>query len=345
MISIKNIYWMLAYAYRSLNEKDINKMNSEEFENIYDLFCIMMTQEVNKQIKRGLNRDYIQIEEELSNLKGKINISDSVKKNTQIKLKMICNYDEYSINSYLNQIIKTACSYIIKSKKVSDKENIRKLRNSLLYLYDVEELDIYSIKWSNIRYTKNNSSYKMLINISYLILDGLLINKKDGKIEFRNYIDDQKMHKLYEKFILEYFKYHHPELSPSVPQIKWNVDNDFVDLLPKMQTDIVLYNKIRGTKLIIDAKYYSTIYQNNLLFDKNTYKSNNLYQIYTYVKNDDKEHTNKVSGMLLYAKTDKNDEAWSEYFMDGNKIIVSNLDMDDSFNKVKETLENIASIV
>lgn len=344
MISIKNIYWMLAYAYKSLNEKDNTKTNLEDFENIYDLFCIMMTQELNKQIKRGLNRDYIQVEEELSNLKGKININDSIKKNTQIKLKMVCNYDEYSNNSYLNRIIKTACSYIIKSKKVNDKDSIKKLRNSLLFLSDVDELDIYSIKWSNIRYTKNNSSYKMLINISYLILKGLLINKEDGKVEFRNYLDDQEMYRLYEKFILEYFRYHHSNLNPSVPQIKWNVNEDsLVDFLPKMQTDIVLYNKIKDTKLIIDAKYLTNMYQTN--YEKETYKSSNLYQIYTYVKNEDKERSNRVSGMLLYVKTDENDVAWSEYNMDGNKIILCNLDMGDTFNKVKESLDYIASIV
>ena len=36
-ISIENIYWMLAYAFRCINEKSISKMSSEKFENIYDV--------------------------------------------------------------------------------------------------------------------------------------------------------------------------------------------------------------------------------------------------------------------------------------------------------------------
>lgn len=84
------------------------------------------------------------------------------------------------------------------------------------------------------------------------------------------------------------------------------------------------------------------MYQNNPLYDKDTFKSNNLYQVYTYVKNQDKDRTGKVSGMLLYAKTDNNEEQWAEYDMDGNKIIISNLDMSESFEKVQYHLNSIA---
>ena len=76
-------------------------------------------------------------------------------------------------------------------------------------------------------------------------------------------------------------------------------------MLPKMQTDIMLSQ--RNNILIIDAKYYSHMTQQQ--YGTNTLHSNNLYQIFTYVKNKefelkDCEHT--VSGMLLYAQTDEN---------------------------------------
>ena len=37
--------------------------------------------------------------------------------------------------------------------------------------------------------------------------------------------------------------------------------------------------------------------------DEETLHSANLYQIYTYVKNQDAAHTGNVSGLLVYAKT------------------------------------------
>ena len=342
MISIKNIYWMLAYALNNLNALEVEKINKEEFENIYELFCVMLTQELSKLIKKGLYKEYITKEEELSNLRGKILIEESVKINSSIKTKMVCEYDEYSENSYLNKVIKTSANYLLKSGKIKDKLKIKKLRNNLLFLTEVDILDKKCINWSSIKYTKNNRAYAIAINIAHLIIDGLLTTKDDGTIDFKNYVDEQEMHKLYEKFILEYFKFHYKDLRASASKVEWNVEkeNSMIKLLPKMQTDITLYYKDRI--LIIDAKYYSNMYQNNPLFNKNTFKSNNLYQIFTYVKNKDREKSGKVSGILLYAKTEENDEQWAEYDMDGNKIIISNIDLSDNFDKVKLHLNRIA---
>lgn len=342
MISVKNIYWMLAYAFNNINATESEKISKEEFENIYELLCVMLTQELSKLIKRGLYKEYVTKEEELSNLRGKILLGESIKSNSPKKSKMICEYDEYSENSYLNKIIKTSANYLINSGKVKDKTKIKRLKNNLLFLSEVDVLDKNTINWSLIKYTKNNKAYTFAINIAHLIIDGLLANKADGTIDFNNYVNDQEMHKLYEKFILEYYRFHYKNLHASVPQVEWNTDKDnpMIKLLPKMQTDITLYYEDRT--LIIDAKYYSNMYQNNPLFDKNTFKSNNLYQIFTYVKNEDKEKNGKVSGMLLYAKTDENDEQWAEYNMDGNKIIISNLDLNDSFDKVQLHLNSIA---
>ena len=346
-ISIKNIYWMLAYAFRTLDENNLEKLSSEKFENIYELFAVIMTNELNKQIKRGLSKDYILFEEDTNTIKGKMLLRDTLKYSKYINEeivydKVFCQYDDYSTNNYLNQIVKTACIYLIRSKQIKDKTILGKLKKVLLYLDGIDEIDIKVINWKVIKYNKYNSSYKMLINISYLILDGLLIDKSDGKTEFRNYIDDQKMHKLYEKFILEYYRYHYAWLKPSVPQVEWNVKeyNGFLYLLPKMQTDITLYSK--NKILIIDAKYYSDMYQNNPLFNKETFKSNNLYQIYTYVKNEDKSASGNVIGMLMYVKTNNNDEQWAEYNMGNNKIVITNIDFSKDFDTVKKNLNMIA---
>lgn len=67
----------------------------------------------------------------------------------------------------------------------------------------------------------------------------------------------------------------------SASQIPWVVDDDFTKMLPVMQTDIHLQKG--NNVLIIDAKYYSHTTQSQ--FNKNTIHSNNLYQIFTYVKN------------------------------------------------------------
>lgn len=118
-----------------------------------------------------------------------------------------------------------------------------------------------------------------------------------------DFLDEQRMCRLYEKFILEYYKKHYPKLTVSASQIPWSLDDGIGDMLPVMQSDIHLQKE--NTVLIIDAKYYTNTTQ--VQFDKHTLHSNNLYQIFTYVKNREYQfgdEDNKVSGMLLYARSD-----------------------------------------
>ena len=86
-----------------------------------------------------------------------------------------------------------------------------------------------------------------------------------------------------------------------------------------MQSDIHLQkeNKV----LIIDAKYYSHIMQTQ--FDKHTIHSGNLYQIFTYVKNEDysfKDEPYEVAGIILYAKTEEEIQPDNNFMMHGNGI-------------------------
>ena len=181
----------------------------------------------------------------------------------------------------------------------------------------------------------------MLIAICYLVVKGLLQSQADGSQKLMDFFDEQRMCRLYEKFILEYYRKHYPSIKANPSQIPWQLDDGLSDMLPVMQTDIML---TRGNQvLIIDAKYYehTTQYQ----FGVNTLHSNNLYQIFTYVKNKEYELIgvpHNVSGMLLYARTDESIFPDNVYWMSGNKISVKTLDLNCDFESISSQLNAIA---
>ena len=149
---------------------------------------------------------------------------------------------------------------------------------------------------------------------------------------------DDHMSRLYEKFILEYYKKEFPKLKVTASQIPWDLDDDESDMLPVMQSDIMLSDKKKT--LIIDAKYYSRTMQ--VQYDVHTLHSGNLYQVYTYVKNLDKDRTGNVSGMLLYARTDEVMLPHNSYKMGGNRISVDTLNLDCEFDEIRQQLNEIA---
>ena len=335
MIRIRNIYYMLSYAFQILTEQGYKQVATEEFENVGELCSEILIKGVSSQIKRGLGKAYISKEEALSSLRGKIDLTASIKEQTTIKKQLICNFDEFSVNFYMNRIIRTTMELLLHSDISKNRKS--RLRKLLVYFADVEPLVIHNINWQ-FQYNRNNQTYQMLIAICFLIIKGLLQTTADGSTRLMDFLDEQRMCRLYEKFILEYFRKEHPELKTTASQIPWDLDDGYSEMLPVMQSDIMLESGDRT--LVIDAKYYSRTTQ--VQYDVHTLHSGNLYQIYTYVKNLDKGKTGSVSGMLLYAKTDEMVLPDNEYHMGGNHISVKTLDLDCDFAVIQKQLDEIA---
>lgn len=334
MIKIQNIYHMLAYAFQILREQGYASCGTEDFENTADLLSAILVKGVSIQIKRGLGRTYIEQTEPLSCLRGKIDVTESIKQQTLIKQQLVCTYDEFSENTYMNQILKTSMELLLRYD--IPKTRKKELRNLLLYFKDVTTLDIHIINWS-FRFNRNNQSYQMLMSVCYLLIKGLLQTTADGTVKLMQFIDEQRMCRLYEKFILEYYRKHYPQIKTSASQIGWALDDGISTMLPTMQSDIML--SYGDKTLIIDAKYYSHTIQ--VQYDVNTLHSNNLYQIFTYVKNK-AVSGGDVSGMLLYARTDEKVQPDNEYMMSGNKISVKTLDLNCDFSEISAQLNAIA---
>lgn len=338
-ILIKNIYYMLTYAFQILRQSNYDDIATEDFENIHDMFAAILGKGVAQQLKHGLYKEYVNKSDNLTTLRGKLDIPRTVKNKLQHKQKLYCDFDELSENNLMNQVIKTTMMLLLKQKNVK-LDNKSVLKKDLLFFDSVDYIEPAMIKWDRIRYQRNNQSYRMLLNICRLIIDGLLLSTEQGAIKMATFLDDQRMSHLYEKFILEYFRFHHPELRANPDQVQWNLDDDNDMWLPNMITDITLKSR-EGRVLIIDAKYYGQQMQSN--FDVQSYRNANLYQIFTYVKNWDKEQSGNVSGMLLYAKTGEEFQPANQFSMGGNKIAVSSLDLNLPFTEISAQLEQIVT--
>ena len=340
-IRIKNIYYMLSYAYQGLRETGYAKLATEEFDNIHDLFAAILCLGVGSQIKRGLHRDYVALEESLAGLRGQIRVAETIKTQSVPQGKLVCAYDEFMEDTLHNQIIKSTLLLLIRHGNLKP-TNKKRLRKFLLYFSNVSDIKCQSILWDVVKYHKNNSSYRMLISVCHLLIKGLLQTTKEGNYQLSTFLQDEEMHRLYEHFVLAYYRRHHPELHPAASYVEWDIPSyEDKGLLPTMKTDIMLSNGER--KLIIDTKYYGKTIQTNSLFNSTTYISSNIYQIFTYVKNSDKTGTGDVAGVLLYAKTDEVITPNQEFTMGGNKISLRTLDLDCGWAKITAQLEDLCT--
>ena len=302
MIPIQNIYYMLSYAFQVLQEQGYRSVAAENFQNTADLCAAILEKGVSSQLKRGLGREYREKTEPLASPRGKLDLTASIKDQTIRNKQLVCTYDEFSVDTEMNRILKATLRLLLRADV--SRERKKKLRKLLLYFGDVSEVRVTAIQW-HLRFDRSNQTYRMLMAVCYLVIKGLLQTQTGGTMRVMDFLDEQRMCRLYEKFILEYYrKEFKNQIVANASQIPWQLDNEENAMLPVMQSDIMLR---RGDRvLIIDAKYYE--HSTQVQFDKHTLHSGNLYQIFTYVKNKeyelrDREH--KVAEMLLYAKPDE----------------------------------------
>lgn len=340
-ILIRNVYYMLSYAFQELRKNNYENVLKESFERIQDLFAEILYRGISYQLKQGLYREYIDRQDNLPVLRGKLDKRGTINNRIARRQVLSCEYDELSEDNAFNRILKTTAGVLIREKTVESKRKSQ-LKSLMPFFDGVSVVDPFNIRWNMLRYQRNNQTYKMLINVCYFVLDGMLMTTESGAYKMATFSDDH-MNRLFEKFILEYYRVHHKGLSASADKIEWDVaetDKAVIDFLPAMKTDITLHS---GAKtLIIDTKYYGSMMQEQ--FDKQTIHSNNLYQVFSYVKNLDKANSGLVYGMLLYARTQEEMAPDLDAIIGGNRFLVKTLDLNNDFEGIRAQLDAFPAV-
>ncbi|MGN0094288.1 MAG: 5-methylcytosine-specific restriction endonuclease system specificity protein McrC [Methanobrevibacter sp.] len=342
-IPIKNIYYLLSYAYTYLKiDEDVLK-ESEDFRHAEDLFARILINSLSSLIKSGFYRNYIVQNDDTSIIRGKINISESIKRQTLVNKRLNCSYDKFDKNVRFNQIIKSTIQYLIGLPNL-DKKLIGDLKKFRPYFQDISLIKLTKETFRSLKWNKNNKFYRLPIHICQLIYENKLPeDNKKGKIRFKSFRQDKQNEyaKLYEKFVLNFYKKEIDKkgFKAHATKINWKLDESFnndTKHLPGMNTDITL--EYEDKQLIIDTKFYKNIFSS--YHNSKIYHSNNLYQIFTYIQNSD--FNGEINGVLLYASLDEDIE--SEFkLQDGKRICIKTLNLNQDWKYIDRDLREIAN--
>ena len=168
---------MLSYAFQTLKQETYEDVAVESFDEMYNLLAAILAKGIGLQLKQGLYREYISHQEELTVMRGKINMPGTIKNKLLHKQVLTCDFDELSENNMLNQILKTTVMLLLRNGKVKAKYK-DDLKKKMLYFSNVDSIEPTEIKWSSIRFQRNNQTYRMLVSICQLIIEGVLLYAK-----------------------------------------------------------------------------------------------------------------------------------------------------------------------
>jgi len=300
-IPIENIYFLLCYAWNKLEEKERVNVSIEDKTELLDLFAKVLINATKMLLKRGIDKNYIDYTEELAGVKGKVQISQTLKSNLLLKQKTICTYDDFSSNIISNRILVSTIHRLTRTKGLD-----KQLKNELVSLRrmfpDIDQIEITNSLFKQVKLNRNNRFYGFLMNVCQIVYESTFPSEEHGKYKFSDFTrDDNKMNQLFEAFVRNFYKIEQQQYKVGIEIIEWQFENPEIEssqYLPQMKTDITLQNDIE--KIIIDAKFYRETMSLN--YEKERIKSNNLYQLFSYLLNqqDGNSKTQNTKGILLY---------------------------------------------
>lgn len=338
-VVIRNIYYMMAYAYRALSVGEYVKLASEKFESANDLLAAILCLGLSLQFKRGLEKDYRELDEDLSSIQGRIDVRETMKLASSGTCKAHCQHDELSQNTLKNQILKAAAMRLIGCTDISS-DRQRELKRYLLKMRDMDAANLAQVEWKRLAYHRNNGGYQMLMAVCRMVAEGLIPNEDTDGVTGRSFLSDRALSALYERFVLEYFRRHHPELNASAKIIEPPKSEERPSFLPTLKTDVTLEKG--DSTLIIDCKCYGRILQCH--YGHKALSAANVNQIHMYVSEEAYASNKHVEGMLLYAKTfeEVEESSWS---VAGLRYHLRTLDLGVEFAQIARQLDDIAGML
>jgi 5-methylcytosine-specific restriction enzyme subunit McrC len=336
-LPIKNLYYLFAYAWRYVPEDLAIDVGAVENPDILNLCAHVLTTGIDRLLRRGIDKGYIDHTEESSRVRGRLDLTAMISGLTWLNARAVCRFDELSPDILHNQILRTTIQ-VLKEAPV-ERSLMERLRDTDRKLSGISAIRLTPSIFRRIQLHRNNSFYAFLIHVCELVHKSLLPDRAgEGPSWFRDVLSDEDyMSAVFEEFVRNFYSLKQTKFMVGRSQPRWNATaiskDDDLTYLPTMMTDITLRSSSRT--IIIDTKYYRDALQS--YYGHRTVHSNNLYQLTAYLRGSLGENGSRpLAGILLYPVGHENVDL--HFKLDGFPIRIYTLNLNQPTQDIESDL-------
>ena len=302
-IPIANIFYLLCYAWQHEKERDLMDVSElDDLELVPDLLGKVLTRGVSRLVRKGLDRGYREIKEDLPGLRGKLAISDMATRALRARGRAACVYEELSHDVIHNRILKSTLGNLLKLDTLH-KDVRAEVSAAFRKLEGVSVVRVNRKLFRQLQLDRNRRVYRFLMSICALIHDNLIANEETGTAAFHDFRNEENMWKIFEDFVTEFYDREQTTFRVNARgrRIPWSgaaAGGDNKTKIPIMEADVLLDAPHR--RIILDTKFYGHAFGGRGSTEK--LHSSNLYQLLTYLRNRENMLPGeaKHDGILLY---------------------------------------------
>lgn len=137
LIPLGNLYRMLCWGWRHPDAAALGVGELDRFERIDDFFGVLIAAAIRGVVRRGLARGYRELEEDLRAPRGKLLVSQTVKRQLRLRGRIHCSVEDLVADIVPNRILKAALSRLEHRVSAELRAPIRALKATLHDVCDV----------------------------------------------------------------------------------------------------------------------------------------------------------------------------------------------------------------
>lgn len=342
-IPIRNIYYLLCYAWDCLEHGAALAVDLEDKATVMELFAGVLLNAGEELVKRDLAAGYLPITEEVAGIRGKLELASSIKSGVLRQQRTICTYDEFTRNVPLNRVIVSTiermCSVINIDNSL--KYSLHKLKARFV---DIKSIALSRQLFRAVGAERLTAIQRFVLRLCEFIFESCIPSKAPEKYIFQDFIrDERRMAKVFETFLRNFYRREQSMYDLVKPNsFQWRLkptSEEAKTALPSMNTDITLEN--HDKRIIIEAKYYKETMSTRFTVEK--IRSAHLYQLFSYLMNqrDGTPKTLSTIGILLYPTVTRTLDL--EYVFQQHIVAIRTVNLNAPWSEVVARLHNIVT--
>ena len=333
-IPIANIYYLLCYAWGHVHEADIiRRTDLSDIERVEDLLGTVLARGCFRLFRLGIDRGYKEVQEDLSGIRGKIAVGETVKRALRSRAQLACEFDELSSDVLHNQILCASLKRLSRLKSLHQ-EVRAKVHMAYSKFANVTDIRLSRRAFNQVQLDRNRLYYRFLLSVCELIYDHLVVDEAEGDARFIMF-SEKLMWKVYEDFLIEFYRREQQgyQVNANGRAIHWvreGTSPEGLVKLPRMEADILLEGNRH--RIIMDAKFYRQALSSGKLH------SSHLYQLLAYLRNREAgaEAGTVHEGILLYPTV--KDRVHIDVCLEGYSIRARSIDLAQDWQRIHNDL-------
>lgn len=269
--------------------------------NLFDLLAMLLCEQVERIVRKGLLADYVEREDHLPFVRGRLLADLQVLRRFGRIDRLECRFDEHLTDTPENQILGAALRECV--RRATDPHVLHRVRRLDALFQDACSLDGISLPAirTSLVYHRLNTAYRDAHVLAWVILDGLGVESiyETGRISSFAFLVDMNL--LFEQFVskwlIEVLK--GSGLRVSVQRrdrsVLWEMTRNcsYAAVIP----DVLIEDRLSGMRLPVDAKYKA--------YDSRGLQNADVYQTFLYAFAYGSGVAGVPRGLIFYPASDK----------------------------------------